>query len=300
MAAGYLGMCGLSDDSAHSSNPSLPKTKVKDIITDRLWHRRFHTVRKYGLRGDNRLHYGHIPFVHKYDRAPFLGLLIDEYNLRVNMQEQERIQRRIISLRPAMEYDDLDNSEWPVLSDEDQGDYSDLIPLIQDSSHSIYDLERQTAQIAICRKAIRPHVTKSREKGILILQRKLEDVKSQHMELSRRLYEVEVILPEFVRQNYDWIRQDPKWYMRRELVKDCVDRGGCCGRDCGCCALRARRYYEKGVGHCTIECLCCVGCRGFRPSVGEKSDTLKGMTMILKCDLPTHFVRMVNGFFSKA
>lgn len=256
-------------------------------------------MRKYGLRGDNRLHYGNIPFVHKYDRAFFLGLLIDEYNLRMNMQEQERIERKIKSLCPPLESNDPDNEEWPWDVDEAGIDYSDRSPLHRDSSGLFHQAEPKTTQIPVFQKTLHPRVTKSHEKGIEILQHKLDDVKYQHSQLSHKLYEIETMLPGLVKKNYELIRKDPKWYMRKELVKDCADRGGCCGRDCGCCVLRAKHSYKKGVGHCTVECFCCVGFRGFRPSPEEKRDILKGMTMILKCDIATHFVRMVNAYFSK-
>ena len=256
-------------------------------------------MRKYGLHGDNRLHYGHIPFVHKYDRVFFLGLLIDEYNLRMNVQEQERIERKINSLRPPLEPDDPDNEEWLWDVDEPGINSSDLSPLLRESSGLFHKSEPKTTQIPVFQKSLHPRVTKSHEKGIKILQHKLDDVKYQHSQLSHKVYEMETMLPHLVKQNYETIRKDPKWYMRKELVKDCADRGGCCGRDCGCCALRARHFYKKGVGHCTVECGCCVGFRGFRPSPEEKRDKLKGMTMMLKCDIATHFVRMVNAYFSK-
>lgn len=28
-------------------------------------------------------------------------------------------------------------------------------------------------------------------------------------------------------------------------MKDCADRGGCCGRGCGYCALRAQNSYKR-------------------------------------------------------
>ncbi|OJJ55818.1 hypothetical protein ASPSYDRAFT_48063 [Aspergillus sydowii CBS 593.65] len=54
----------------------------------------------------------------------------------------------------------------------------------------------------------------------------------------------------------------------------CADRGGCCGRACGCCekpldeywirncrrgaGLKETMFLEKVYGHCTSECACCV------------------------------------------
>lgn len=59
-------------------------------------------------------------------------------------------------------------------------------------------------------------------------------------------------------------RSHPQWYLHKTLLKDCADKGGCCGRDCGCCQGRklgpARQF---GAGHCTTECWCCQKARGF-------------------------------------
>lgn len=285
-----------------------PAVAVETTARSLRWHRKFHTVRKYGLHGDNRLHFGHIPFVHKYDRVHFLALLIDEYNLRLNMQEQERIERRLYSLLPPLGSDNSEHRDYP---DDEKGicdvyetgtDCNELSPLLHHSSGVSYQypqVEPNTTQIPAFQKTLQPRATKSREEGISILKHKLNDAKRQHSLLSQKLYEIESMLPDEVKRNYESIRKDPKWYMRRELVNDCANRGGCCGRDCGCCAFRAKQSYEKGIGHCTVECFCCVGSRGRRPSPEEKRDILKRMTMDLKCDIATHFVRMVNAYFTK-
>ncbi|CAI7606063.1 unnamed protein product [Penicillium bialowiezense] len=48
-------------------------------------------------------------------------------------------------------------------------------------------------------------------------------------------------------------RSHPRWYMHRVLVNDCAGKGGCCGRG----------SRKLGVGHCTVECGCCIQSRGF-------------------------------------
>ena len=51
-------------------------------------------------------------------------------------------------------------------------------------------------------------------------------------------------------------RSNPRWYMHSILVEDCVNRGGCCSRDCGCCVSHERETSsigELGIGHCTVE-----------------------------------------------
>ncbi|KAL4990606.1 hypothetical protein BDW68DRAFT_174838 [Aspergillus falconensis] len=63
-----------------------------------------------------------------------------------------------------------------------------------------------------------------------------------------------------------------QWFNERVL---CAERGGCCGRACGCCEKPLSKYIvhviESGqgkgtavpvYGHCTAECGCCTGKRG--------------------------------------
>lgn len=59
-------------------------------------------------------------------------------------------------------------------------------------------------------------------------------------------------------------RSHPQWYLHRTLTQDCIDRGGCCGRPCGCCQSRkAKPSHKFSVGHCTVECGCCQEDRGY-------------------------------------
>jgi hypothetical protein len=60
--------------------------------------------------------------------------------------------------------------------------------------------------------------------------------------------------------------------MHQYLVQDCAGKGGCCGRDCGCCINRPADLDTRklGVGHCTVECGCCNKARGFELTEDEK------------------------------
>ncbi|KAL4913688.1 hypothetical protein BDW62DRAFT_192121 [Aspergillus aurantiobrunneus] len=60
------------------------------------------------------------------------------------------------------------------------------------------------------------------------------------------------------------------WYAQR---LKCAERGGCCGRTCGCCESPIREYFVPGDGegerqgsgvysHCTTECGCCIQNQG--------------------------------------
>lgn len=60
--------------------------------------------------------------------------------------------------------------------------------------------------------------------------------------------------------------------MHPVLREDCARRGGCCGRDCGCCLHRPISASRKlGVGHCSIECGCCRKVRGFDLSTEQRT-----------------------------
>ncbi|CAG8900334.1 unnamed protein product [Penicillium egyptiacum] len=72
-------------------------------------------------------------------------------------------------------------------------------------------------------------------------------------------------------RGFELWRRNPKWYLHRVLREDCAGRGGCCGRDCGCCLERKLDWdRERAAGHCTVECGCCQNARGFDLSEDEK------------------------------
>ena len=73
------------------------------------------------------------------------------------------------------------------------------------------------------------------------------------------------------------------WRLEREK---CAASGGCCGRTCGCCERPLGKYLEPAkdgeeederkevevLGHCTVECGCCILVRGcYRPHPGLPS-----------------------------
>lgn len=67
-------------------------------------------------------------------------------------------------------------------------------------------------------------------------------------------------------------RSRPYWYLHNTLIDDCADRGGCCGRACGCCRNRELPpTRQSAVGHCTLECICCQRSRDLRSDkIGDK------------------------------
>lgn len=99
---------------------------------------------------------------------------------------------------------------------------------------------------------------------------------------------------------YDSIKDDDDgiWFMCEEMVQDCSDRGGCCSRGCGCCARRRHLSKgEKGKGHCTSECWCCISCRGFDLPEEEKEEIASYMKRWLEEFSSPYLLNMANAFF---
>ncbi|CAG8429218.1 unnamed protein product [Penicillium salamii] len=126
-----------------------------------------------------------------------------------------------------------------------------------------------------------------------------ENVKST---LEHALYRAVSMLEPPNKLVYDALRRDPKWFMRNPLVEDCIDSGGCCSRQCRCCAERCPLGAHKGQGHCTSECWCCAEFRGYELSSQQKKDIRESMEARLRyrghCDFSPYLLRMASGFFS--
>lgn len=216
-----------------------------------FWHRRFHVGRHYG-RWDidkhdytTHLRYGNTrPFICKYyGRDIFIQIIIADYKLRMNAQQQERIKRKI------------DGACTPSDSNKDM----------------VKDLHGQ-----------------------------LYNVRLEWNDVSYKLYEAESMLDTYSsKHNYEHLHKKPRWYMRKKLITDCVGRDGCCSRGCGCCALRATKSYERGTGHCTVECSCCVSHRGSEPTRIEKAEIFRGMKSRLENKNAAYLLNMANAYFSK-
>jgi hypothetical protein len=110
----------------------------------------------------------------------------------------------------------------------------------------------------------------------------LEDPKTNHQELEkirtdllwleecywdieRRIYLNHCSRPRKgpVSRAYESVLSSPQWYLQPWLIQDCRGRGGCCGRDCGCCFKPRSSVRNTGDGHCTSKCGCCLQARGF-------------------------------------
>lgn len=109
------------------------------------------------------------------------------------------------------------------------------------------------------------------------VNKELEGAESQYRRKAHALYRAESMLPSSIKSLYDTVRRNATWFMREEMVQDCSDRGGCCSRQCGCCAQRHLSERQKGRGHCTSECWCCISFRGSDLPEEEKEEIRKGL-----------------------
>ncbi|CAG7941149.1 unnamed protein product [Penicillium nalgiovense] len=138
------------------------------------------------------------------------------------------------------------------------------------------------------------------EKRLELCHKELETVKRNHSQNEQKMFADESMIPPGpLKRDYDAMRQDPTWYLRKELIEDCVSRGGCCARGCDCCKNRAVAYYKRGVGHCTADCGCCASERGFEYTVGEKQQTVDQLDKMLRSRNPSYVVKMAEAYFVK-
>lgn len=99
-----------------------------------------------------------------------------------------------------------------------------------------------------------------------------DDIDIRYWNLKRKIWRIECDLePGLVKRAFVALREDPDWYLSDWLRKDCAKKGGCCGRDCGCCE-RQRSSRDLSRGHCTAGCDCCIAHRGSRGDWGIEDD----------------------------
>jgi hypothetical protein len=130
-------------------------------------------------------------------------------------------------------------------------------------------------------------------------EKELEQLQQKYWKQDLKLYELEQMIPEWpLKQNYDLLRESRAWYMRKELAKDCADRGGFCSRSCGCCGRRhVDSDLKKGIGHCTLECSCCSIYRGAELSAVEKAEIVGRLRDNLQNKNPSFLLRMTEVYF---
>lgn len=130
----------------------------------------------------------------------------------------------------------------------------------------------------------------------------IEELKTVIPILEEAKEHTETHLPEGpLKRSYGKIRRNPAWYLRKELVNDCVKRGGCCGRSCGCCKRRSRAGKNaKGIGHCTAFCACCEASREADGTTGEGTRVVDEEVVIqnlLESEDPSHLLTLAEAYF---
>lgn len=130
--------------------------------------------------------------------------------------------------------------------------------------------------------------------------KQLEIVRKNIRLWALELYNCESMLPTrpFLKM-YTKLRENPKWYLRKELIDDCIRGDGCCARGCGCCQTRhTRNKSRRGIGHCTVEFGCCASNRGFEFTETEKTRFAeKTSDMLYDKTNPSYLILMLEAFF---
>lgn len=79
----------------------------------------------------------------------------------------------------------------------------------------------------------------------------------------------------FFLRAFNSCRDNPHWYQSKWLRQDCAGRGGCCGRECGCCEEFETNHEKKHPrGHCTSGCGCCIRFYGKLTSEYDRSSDM--------------------------
>lgn len=92
---------------------------------------------------------------------------------------------------------------------------------------------------------------------------------------------------------YHKLRENPKWYLRKELVKDCIQRLGCCEK------RHSKFKTVKGIGHCTVDCGCCTRNRGYEFTGEGKKKMAEKTESSLRNENPFFLLTMIEAFFSE-
>ncbi|CAG8191387.1 unnamed protein product [Penicillium nalgiovense] len=121
----------------------------------------------------------------------------------------------------------------------------------------------------------------------------------QYSAAEYNFYLAETMIPTGpIKQSYETLRQNPTWYLREELVDDCVKRRGCCSRNCGCCQIRHETTERsRGLGHCTPTCGCCSIERGIEHTAEERQGFVDDFKKRMYADNPACVIQMAEAFF---
>ena len=125
------------------------------------------------------------------------------------------------------------------------------------------------------------------ESRLSAFEQELKRLDSEYWEHKYHLRGLEAFSPTFLfGRALQAHRKDPNWYLSDWLRLDCAGRGGCCGRDCGCCEKPrgTHRNCDWDRGHCTGACGCCIRTKGSSKEAKLDDDLgacLKGVPAII-------------------
>ena len=130
----------------------------------------------------------------------------------------------------------------------------------------------------------------------------IREMSQIYADRQRNLYLKEGALPPHNLAKCYWStrRNNPGWYLDELLVEECVMMGGCCGRDCGCCAKRLPDLPRRGMsGHCSLACACCGRSQGYAVIDSERVASMDAeYKKVLESDNPYFLARIAHAYFS--
>lgn len=152
-------------------------------------------------------------------------------------------------------------------------------------------VQRETFLTEQCRQAEKNPQQKLDEWHI-----ELKTLDQDYWSIERLIYANDIRCPNRpLRRAYVSCKKKPQWYLLDWLCEDCANRGGCCGRACGCCQKPRSVFRLNGHGHCTKSCGCCRQARGFE--LNEEQQKQCQLTFDLKHGpLPGHSRRMMEAY----
>ncbi|OJJ77686.1 hypothetical protein ASPBRDRAFT_50535 [Aspergillus brasiliensis CBS 101740] len=142
-----------------------------------------------------------------------------------------------------------------------------VISLIETNMRRHELLQREAYLKERCQRRERKELSKDDEEQLEAWHKELNELNVDIWRTEREDYIYSLKVP-----SSPWRRAlltrlvHPEWYLVSYLRLDCTMRGGCCGRDCGCCERPRSTHRPDSLGHCTGECGCCTRARGFKLS----------------------------------
>lgn len=100
-------------------------------------------------------------------------------------------------------------------------------------------------------------------------------------------------LPDDITRAFNACRSNPAWYLCAWMRQDCAERGGCCGRGCGCCD---ETYRGQPRGHCTSACGCCIRAEDRLTSEYDRPIDMQDYPFDIACYLSPYSKRLFRAY----